>query len=89
MKYAPIIIILIVLALAGCGLASCASQLLDGGTRAAARTSCVGLINIGSCNVTQTQGKGGNDSTLLIVLGAFGVGCLLIGFALPSKGGGA
>ena len=80
------LIIIVILAVLLCGLAACASQLLDGGTRNTARTSCVGLINLGSCNITQGRDTKA-DSNGLLLLGAFGVGCLALGAAWPSNRG--
>jgi len=79
-----LLILIVILAVLLCGLASCASQLLDSGTRNTARTSCIGLINVGSCNITQSRDHT-TDNTGLIVLGAFGVVCLALGIAWPAR----
>jgi hypothetical protein len=79
-----VLVIIVILAVLLCGLAACASQLLDSGTRNTARTSCIGLINVGSCNITQSRDTNTGDKGLLL-LGAFGVGCLALGMAWPSN----
>jgi len=79
-----ILIVIVILAVLLCGLATCASQLLASGTRNTARTSCVGLVNIGSCNITQSRDTD-NSNTGLLLIGAFGAGCLLLGLAWPAR----
>ena len=84
------LIIIAILAIVLLGFWSCASRLLDGndGPSNAARTSCVGLINIGSCNVTQTHNANtGVSSGTLIIIAMIGGGCLLLGCAWPGSRG--
>ena len=79
-----------ILAILVLGLGSCASRLLgsNDGPSNAARTSCVGLINIGSCNITQTHNaNAGVSSGTLIVIAMIGGGCLLLGCAWPGSRG--
>jgi hypothetical protein len=80
------LIVLVLIAVLGVGLASCASLFSRPDGSNAARTSCVGLINIGSCNVTQTHNTNTGSSSLGI-LAALGVGCLLLGSLWPSSSG--
>jgi|WetSurMetagenome_2_1015567.scaffolds.fasta_scaffold625003_1 hypothetical protein len=83
-----IVVILALLLLLGCGVAGCAAgRLLDSGNRNTARTSCVGLINLGSCNITQGRDTTTDGSGVLLLVGAFGVGCLALGAAWPSNRG--
>lgn len=77
------LIIIVIIAALLLGVAACAGTLLESGTHNTARTSCVGLINVGSCNITQSRDTD-NSNTGLLMVGAVGVGCLLLGLAWPA-----
>jgi hypothetical protein len=76
--------IIIISAVLLIGLATCAGSLLTGKAPSnTLRTSCVGLINIGSCNITQTTNNNPSNGTLLL-FGTFGVVCVILGCLWPS-----
>jgi hypothetical protein len=78
------VVIIVILAVLLIGIAACAGSLLSGNAPSnTLRTSCVGLINIGSCNITMTTNNNPSNGTLLL-FGAFGVGCLILGCLWPS-----
>jgi hypothetical protein len=83
-------VLLVILLVLSLGMASCASLLQNARPSNTFHTSCVGLVNIGSCNITQTTNNntGAGPNVILALVGIIGAGCLLLGAVWP-RGGGA